>query len=54
MIFYISVKVRKRGIITMSHFAVLDTETIWSDEVMSLVFVIADENGFEGVNVFES
>ena len=30
----------------MSHFAVLDTETTWSDEVMSLCFVIADENGF--------
>ncbi len=33
----------------MSHFAVLDTETTWSDEVMSLGFVIADEDGFEEV-----
>ena len=29
--------------------AVLDTETTWSDEVMSLGFVIADEDGFEEV-----
>ncbi len=33
----------------MSHFAVLDTETTWSDEVMSLGFVIAEEDGFEEV-----
>ncbi len=33
----------------MSHFAVLDTETTWSDKVMALGFVIADENGFEEV-----
>ena len=33
----------------MSNFAVLDTETTWSDEVMSLGVVIADEDGFEEV-----
>ncbi len=27
----------------MSGFAVLDTETSWADEVMSLGFVIADD-----------
>ncbi len=30
----------------MSNFAVHDSEATWSDEVMSLGFAIADENGF--------
>ena len=38
-----------KGIITMSYFAVIDTETNWADQVMSIGTVIADSSTFKPV-----